>query len=139
MQPGAMNFLPQFSVCYDESEDLDCYMERFELFLVANGLHIPTDNDTAEQQANNIRVVATLLNSIGPHYYGVVRDLVAPAKPADKKYSELKTVLRKHFKRTPVTVAERRKFLRRDQGESESLRVRLCLTFEAKISVFKRG
>ena len=90
MQPGAeslarqnMNFLPQFSACYDESEDFDCYMERFELFLVANGLHIPTENDNAEQQANNTRVVATLLNSIGPHFYGVVRDLVSPARPSD--------------------------------------------------------
>ena len=119
-----MNFLPQFSACYDKSEDFDCYMERFELFIVANGLHIPTDNDTAEQQANNTRVnfVATLLKIDRAAFLRSCEGLiVSPAKPSDKKYGELKTVLRKHFKRTPVTVAERRKFLRRDHGESQSL------------------
>lgn len=112
-------FLPQFSVAYDESEDFDCYVERFELFLVANGLRVPEDDDTTAHADNNRRVIAVFLNAIGPRYYGMLRDLVAPAKPKDKKYSELMRVLRKHFKRTPVTVAERRKFLRCDQeGES---------------------
>nr|XP_054749713.1 uncharacterized protein K02A2.6-like [Lytechinus pictus] len=103
--------LPNNCIRYDESEDLDCYLERFELYLIASGLTVP---DTQS------RVVALLLNAIEARYYGIVRDLVSPAKPSDKSYVQLKQILRKHFKRTPVTVAEKRKFIRRDQAPGES-------------------
>ena len=50
----------------------------------------------------------------------IARDLLAPAKPADQTYQGLRAVLRKYYKKTPITVAERRKFIRRDQAPGES-------------------
>ena len=116
---------------YNDNEDWDCYIERFESFLTANGLKVPSSTvtdtsaridstDSAKATEQNAWVVALLLNALGSHYYGVVRDLVSPAKPAEKTYDELKITLRKHLKRTPVVMAERRKFIRRDQTSAES-------------------
>lgn len=123
----SMHVLPNNCISYDESEDLDCYLERFELYLVANGLTVPgaqlaSTTASAEDRANERRLVALLLNAIGARYYGIVRDLVSPAKPSEKSFVQLKLVLQKHFKRTPVTVDERRKFIRRDQAQGESTR-----------------
>ncbi|XP_072178233.1 uncharacterized protein [Diadema setosum] len=107
-------FLPPFSSSYDDTEDWDCYVERFELYLLANGLAVP---DEPVQSAPGH---AMFLHSIEPKYYSLVRDLVAPATPQSKSYNELKMVLRRHLKSTPMVVAERRKFIRRDQAPDES-------------------
>ena len=115
-------FLPPFSSSYDGSEDWDCYVERFELYLLANGLSVPAQPPSASGGERDLekQVTAMFLHSIGPKYYGLVRDLVAPATPQTKSYNELKTILRKHLKSTPMVVAERRKFIRRDQAPDES-------------------
>ena len=75
---------------------------------------------SGERQQDYKQVTAMFLHSIGAHYYGLVRDLVAPDSPLTKSYHELKTILRKHLKSTPMVVAERRKFIRRDQTPDES-------------------
>ncbi|PIK55509.1 hypothetical protein BSL78_07590 [Apostichopus japonicus] len=106
-------FLPPFNTTYDGEEDWDCYVERFELFLTANGLDMANCD-------NNARVIAMFLHALGARFYAIVRNLVAPSKPKDKSYTELKNTLRKHLKSTPMVVAERRKFLRRDQQPGES-------------------
>ena len=108
------NFLPPFSTAYDDKEDWDCYVERFELFLTANGIDLSADDSTSQ-------VVAIFLHSLGAHYYGVIRDLVAPAKPKSKSYSDLHSLMRKHLKAPPIVVAERRKLIKRDQGPSEAI------------------
>lgn len=122
-------FLPPFSSSYDGVEDVDCYVERFELYLIANGLAVPPaqppepdPNGERQQDAGRAgtQVTAMFLHSIGAHHYGLIRDLVAPATPLAKSYHELKTILRKHLKSTPMVVAERRKFIRRDQAHNES-------------------
>ncbi|XP_038063052.1 uncharacterized protein LOC119733752 [Patiria miniata] len=105
-------FLPPFSSHYDKDEDWDCYVERFELFLQAHGL---------DPSQSTPRVAAMFLHSIGPHYYNVVRELVAPSKPSTLSYGELKKILRKHLKAPPIIVAERRKLIKRDQMSSESI------------------
>ncbi|XP_071495670.1 uncharacterized protein [Diadema antillarum] len=120
-------FLPPFSSSYDSTEDWDCYVERFELYLLANGLAVPDEpvqsaRDRTEERDLALvkQVTAMFLHSIGPKYYSLVRDLVAPATPQSKSYNELKMVLRRHLKSTPMVVAERRKFIRRDQAPDES-------------------
>ena len=122
------SFLPPFSSSYDGNEDFDCYVERFELYLIANGLTVPpaqppepdASGERQERQQDGKQVTAMFLHSIGAHYYGLVRDLVAPDTPLTKSYHELITILRKHLKSTPMVVAERRKFIRRDQAPDES-------------------
>lgn len=106
-------FLPAFDATYNGEEDWDCYVERFELFLTANGLDL-ADCD------RNPRVIAMFLHALGAKFYAIVRNLVAPEKPTAKSYSELKSTLRKHLKTTPMVVAERRKFIRRDQVPGET-------------------
>lgn len=107
-------------------EDFDCYIERFELHLVAHGYEVPQARapdgapQTPAEKAAERKVVAVFLNALGADVYKRVRDLLAPAKPAEQSYNELKLVLRRHYKKTPITVAERRKFIRRDQAQGES-------------------
>ncbi|XP_063952108.1 uncharacterized protein K02A2.6-like [Lytechinus pictus] len=107
-------------------EDFDCYIERFELHLVAHGYEVPQATapggaqQTPAERALERKVVAVFLNALGADVYKRARDLLAPAKPADQSYHELKAVLRRHYKKTPITVAERRKFIRRDQAQGES-------------------
>ena len=61
---------------YDPSSgDWEAYQERLEMFLHANAV--------AEGQR-----VATLLTVIGGTAYKIVRNLVAPASPKDKTYTE---------------------------------------------------
>ena len=65
-----------------DSEDWTCYCERLEQFLGVNGI----------DDANKKRAV--LLSSCGSAVYQVIRNLVAPEKPADKPFSELVKLVR---------------------------------------------
>ena len=60
-----------------DNELISAYLERVELFFIANGV--------AEGKQ-----VATLLSVIGGKTYALLSDLLAPAKPADKSLKELK-------------------------------------------------
>ena len=48
--------------------------------------------------------VAIFLTTIGPKTYGILRDLVAPAKPAEKSYAQLTKLLADHFSPKPVLI-----------------------------------
>ena len=58
---------------------------------------------------------------IGADAYGVLRNLLAPQRPKDKFFDELKEVLTGHCSPKPILIAERFKFHRRNQLESESV------------------
>ena len=51
----------------------------------------------------------------------LLRDLVSPKKPAQKKYSELVEILKTHFKPKPIMIAERFKFQQCVQKPDESV------------------
>ena len=91
-----------------DNERISAYLERVELFFIANGV--------AEGKQ-----VATLLSVIGGKTYALLSDLLAPAKPADKSLEELKEVLQTHFEPKPVVIADRFQFHRRNQEPGESV------------------
>ncbi len=67
-----------------ETESIEAYLERIELYFVAN--------DIAEN-----RQVAVLLSVIGGRNYTLLRNLLSPAKPSEKTLAELVAALKKHF------------------------------------------
>ena len=58
---------------------------------------------------------------IGADAYGVLRNLLAPQRPKDKSFDELKEVLIGHYFSKPILIAERFIFHRWNQLESESV------------------
>ena len=56
---------------------------------------------------------------VGPKAYGLLRNLMAPAKPVDKDFREIVRVMWNHLSPKPLIIAERFKFHRRNQGENE--------------------
>ena len=83
----------------DKSEEWASYVERLEQFFIANKI------TEAE------RKVAVLLTVIGSKAYSLLRNLLAPAKPADKDFDEIVQVLQNHLSPKPLIIAERFKFL----------------------------
>ena len=68
-----------------EKEDWNEYTERFEQFILANGVE------------GEKKVVATFLTTVGSKTYNLLRDLLAPAKPSTMKYAELIETLQSHY------------------------------------------
>ena len=62
-----------------------------------------------------------LLTVVGPKTYGLIRDLLAPEKPADKAYTEIVAVMKQHLNPKPIVIVERYKFHQRVQKEGESV------------------
>ncbi len=91
-----------------ESESWSAYIERAELFMIAN------DVDEAKQ-------VATLLSVMGASTYGLVRNLVQPLKPKDKTFREIVSILQAHFEPKPLIIAERFRFQRCVQKPHETV------------------
>ena len=55
--------------------------------------------------------------------FGLLRALLAPAKPKDKTYEEMGGTLTKHLAPKPIVIAERFRFNKRDQKEGEGISV----------------
>ena len=60
-----------------------------------------------------------LLSMCGAKTYSLFRNLTTPAKPAEKTYTELKTLLRKHLKPKPLVIDKCFKFHQRKQETGE--------------------
>ena len=91
-----------------DNERISAYLERVELFFIANGV--------AEGKQ-----VVTLLSVIGGKTYALLSDLLAPAKPADKSLKELKEAVQTHFEPKLVVIVERFQFHQRNQEPGESV------------------
>ena len=91
-----------------ENERISAYLERVQLFFVANGV-------------KEDKQVATLLSVIGGKTYALLSDLLAPTKPAEKNLKDLEEALQTHFKPKLVVIAERFQFHRRNQEPGESV------------------
>ena len=94
---------------YESGDDWPTYVERLEQYLSAN-------NVTEEKKK-----VAVMVTVMGAKAYSLLRNLVAPSKPADKKFSELVQTLKDHLNPKPLVIAERFKFHKRDQKEGETI------------------
>lgn len=91
-----------------EHESWSAYIERVELFMIAN------DVDDSKQ-------VATLLTAMGASTYRLLRDLVQPLKPKDKTFKEIVSILQAHFENKPLIKARRLLFQRRIQKPHETV------------------
>ena len=85
------------------------YIERMNQFFIANEI------------SEEPRKKAILLSQCGAGTYGLLRNLVAPAKPSDKSYNELVRVMNEHQNPKPSVIAERYKFNTRDREPGESI------------------
>ena len=92
-----------------QTDDWEEYTERLEQFFVANGITV------------DAKKVAVFLTVVGGKAYTLLRNLLAPIKPATKSYSELVKVMKDHLKPKPLIIAERFKFHRRNQREGEQV------------------
>ena len=91
-----------------EEESIGVYLERVHFFMEANGIE---DNKKA----------AVMLSLIGSKTYGVLRNILSPAKPNQKSYKQLVEVLQSHYEPKPNIIAARFHFHRRIQTTEESL------------------
>ena len=98
----------QLSQFEADQETMSAYLERVEIFFQAN-------NIAEEKQAG------IFLSLIGAKTYGLLRDLVAPAKPKEKTLAELTKTLRTHFEPRPLIIAERFYFNQRNQLPNENI------------------
>ena len=105
----ARTMLGQMELFDIEGEDWPTYVERLEQFFTAN------DVNTAEKK------VATLLTVVGAKTYAMIKDLVAPNKPATKTFEELVKILEDHLNPKPLVISERFKFHQRNQKEGDSI------------------
>ena len=64
--------------------------------------------------------VAVLLCVMGEKPYELVHNLLAPAKPASKKYQDIMDAMTDHLHPKPLIIAELFKFHKRNQGISET-------------------
>ena len=92
----------------DGKEDIASYIKRVELYFAANCVEADYE-------------VATFVALIGADAYGVLRNLLAPELQKDKSFYELKELLVSHSSPKPILIAERFKFHRRNQHESETV------------------
>ena len=65
--------------------------------------------------------VATLLTVIGKKAYDLLRNLLAPEKPATKGYDSLVRTMKTHLDPQPLVIAQRFKFHQRSQKSGESI------------------
>ena len=91
-----------------ESEKIEAYLERVQLFFDANTI-------------KEDKQVAVLLTVIGSSTYALLTSLLAPCKPREKSFAELAKTLRRHFDPKPLVIAERFHFHRRNQASGESI------------------
>lgn len=92
----------------ESREDFASYLERFELWLIAN-------------EIKNDKKVSVFLACIGPEAYGLLKNLVVPARPATMSYKQLTEALLAHYQPKPLVIAERFRFQKRNQKEGESV------------------
>ena len=96
-----------------EKEDWRDYIEQVEQYFIAHGLSGKEKEPTRR---------ALFLSGVGSSTYVTLKSLLAPVKPADKKFDEIVAVLTKHYSPPPSEVVQSYRFFSRvrQQGESVS-------------------
>ena len=98
----------QLSEFMAESECMSSYLERVELYFLANSVQ-------------NDKKVAILLSSIGAKTYEVLRSRVSPDQQSTRMLDVLKTLLKAHFEPKPLVISERFHFYLHNQLAGESV------------------
>lgn len=94
---------------FDESiETWDVYTERVDLYFRANGVSADL-------------LVPSFLAVIGAKTYGLLKNIVAPTKPADLTYEQILQHLNRHLCPNPSVIAERFRFHKREQRSNETV------------------
>ena len=101
--------LRQLELFDPQVDDWVTCTERTEQFFIANGI------------TDDAKKIAVLLTVIGGKAYALLRNLLAPAKPAEKSFDVLVKVIEDHLKPKPLVIAERFKFHRGNQHEGEMI------------------
>ena len=91
-----------------DTEELDTYLERVELYFTAN--EIPDGKQ-----------LPIFLNVVGSTTYSLLRSLLATGNPTDKSLVELMQALRSHFQPKRNVIAKRFRFHGRKQMAGESV------------------
>lgn len=93
----------------EEVDDWNEYIERMEQYFCANEV---VDGDKQR---------AILLSVCGGKTYKLIRNLVAPAKPTEKTFEELKQCVQQHLLPKPSVIVQRFKFNSRYRQPHESI------------------
>ena len=91
------------------SEDWSSYAERLQQYFIAN--------DVADEDKKR----AIHLSNSGPQTYQLVKNLLAPAKPTEKTFTDIVAVLKEHWQPKPSEIVQRHNFHSRVQKEGESI------------------
>ena len=91
------------------SEEWPQYIERLEFFLIVNKV------------INDALKLATLLSVMGPRTFKLLQNLLTPAKPSEKWYTELVEVLTDHFSPKQSEIVQRSKFYSRSRKPGENI------------------
>lgn len=96
---------------FDESiETWDVYTERVDLYFKANGVSADL-------------LVPSFLAVIGAKTYGLLKNIVAPTKPADLTCEQILQHLNRHLCPKPSVIAERFRFHKREQRSNRTDRI----------------
>ena len=98
----------KFDTFNEHEETWESYVERFEMFTTANGIQ----NDLKKSH---------LISLMGAKTYALLKNLASPTKPSDLSYEAIKEHLTKHLSPKPSKIAERFRFLKRDQKPTETI------------------
>lgn len=103
--PRSIGYLEPFD---ESASDWLTYEKRLTAYLRVNKI------DDADS-------VYAFISLVGPKTYSLLVDLLAPVEPDTKKLEDLTKVLRDHLSPQPSVIAERAKFHKRMQKETESI------------------
>ncbi|XP_069133160.1 uncharacterized protein [Argopecten irradians] len=82
---------------------------------------LANESDLTFATAIKVNGLMNIISTVMTKTYGLIRNIVSPAKPSDKTYDELITAIRSHLKPKPLIIAERFKFHQRKQKEGETV------------------
>ncbi|XP_064645931.1 uncharacterized protein K02A2.6-like [Lineus longissimus] len=109
---GAHAYIGAVGAFNHSKETFDAYAERLDMFFLANNIiELPgkTENQIAARAAVVQRKKAIFLSEVGPEFYAVLRNLVAPGKPSDMEPAEIFNQLRAHYNPPPLEISEKQK------------------------------
>jgi len=93
-------------------DDFEVWKLMYHSYLAANGVDLVKETDKAR---------GILLSSMGIQTCSLLMSLIAPAQPATTSLNTLLQTLTEHFKPAPKAIAERLKFMSRQQKPDESV------------------
>ena len=98
---------------FDNTRELwETYSERLENYFIANGI-------TGESREDQKRAI--VLSVCGLSTYQLIRNLVAPHKPSEISYDQLRTVVKDHFHPRRSEIVERFHFNSRIRKPTETV------------------